>query len=407
MELIYAALAVLALFLIGERVLLWCARKRFALVIHVNGTRGKSTVTRMIHALLRHQGMEVFGKTTGSAARLLLPDGTEKSIPRFGPANIREQRNVMIMSAFRGMLTSGKRQNRALVFECNAVQEELQYISMKWLKPDITVITNVREDHVQELGNAEQAARIFAAAVPENSALVTSEGGFIDIWEAAAKQKKIRLLYVNPRKAVNSAFPENTACVLGIADCLGIDRDAALKSIRYFRPDAGAFAVYSWKNVKSKEAVPKTEILEQPPRQVFFADARAANDTESTSRLSAAALRIIKPGDAWRILLLINREDRPDRSELFTRYIIQRNKESCFDEYLCFGHAPLSFRATMKREKINCGVLRSVNDLERILTQISGQTVYIFGVGNFGGKGHELTQWLKTKRRQDDFRIQI
>jgi poly-gamma-glutamate synthase PgsB/CapB len=263
---------------------------------------------------------------------------------------------------------------------------------MKWLKPDITVITNVREDHVQELGKAEQAAQIFAAAIPENSALVTSEGNFLDIWEGVAEQKNLRLHYVDPLDTGDCAFPENTACVLGIADCLEIDRTEALKSIADYKPDAGAFAVYSWKDGF---------------RSVFFADARAANDIESTNLLSARALRIIKPAaDVKHILLLINREDRPERSELFMQFIINQNRESCFNEYLCLGHVPLSFRNTIKREGIKYRTLRNIKDLETVFTETQEHTIYIFGMGNFGGKGKLLTQWLETKRQSPLFTVQ-
>ena len=400
MGLVFAAVTCFVFFLLAERVLLQYARKQFSLVIYINGTRGKSTVTRMIHALLRYRGMEVFGKTTGSAARLLLPDGTEKPILRFGPANIREQRNVMLMSAFCGKRQSLKnfkslfarvrQNNRALVFECNAVQEELQYISAKWLKPDITVITNVREDHTHELGSTEQAARIFAAAVPENSTLVTSDGNFMDTWKAAAQQKNLRLHYVDPDEAGDCAFPENAACVLAVADCFEINRAEALASAAAYKPDAGAFAVYSWNDGS---------------RHIFFADARAANDTESTSNLSAVTLQTInQAANARRILLLINREDRPDRTELFMRYITSRHKELCFDDYLCLGHIPLSFRTAMKQEAVNCKILNNIKNLESVLTESSEQPVCIFAVGNFGGKGKLITHWLETKRRRPEFR---
>jgi poly-gamma-glutamate synthase PgsB/CapB len=261
---------------------------------------------------------------------------------------------------------------------------------MRWLKPDITVITNVREDHVSELGKAEQAARIFAAAIPQSTALATSEAGFMDVWEAAAKQKKLRLCYVDPREAGDCAFPENAACVLGIADCLVIDRTRALEAITDYRQDAGAFGVYSWKANSSL---------------VFFADARAANDIESTNRLSEAALQTIKPDtNPRRILLLINREDRPDRSLLFMQFIVNHHKELNYDQYLCLGHAPLVFRNAMKREGINYRTLRRIEDLERVLEEVHGQVIYIFAMGNYGGKGLYITQWLETKRQEPDFR---
>jgi len=393
MPLLYAAIIGFVFFLLSERILLWYARKQFALVIHVNGTRGKSTVTRMIYTMLRCQGMEVLGKTTGSAARLLLPNGTEQPVLRFGPANIREQRNIMIKYALKGIFT--KKQNKALVFECNAVQEELQYISMKWLKPDITVITNAREDHAFELGNAEQAALVFAAAIPKNSALATSDSKFMTIWEEAAEQKNLRLWYVAPQEAEGCLLPENVACVLAVADCLGINRVEAFESIALHKPDAGAFGVYTWKN---------------NPHRVYFADARAANDVESTSRLFSTTQQIIAaqqtltpPPDIWRILLLINREDRPDRSELFMRYIINQHKELYFDEYLCLGHTPVFFRMVMKQNKVNYRVLRDIKHFESIMAE-SRKAIYIFAVGNFGGKGKLVTNWLEAKKHEPDFK---
>ena len=377
-------------FLFAERALLWYARKRYTLVIHVNGTRGKSTVTRMIHALLRRQGMEVFGKTTGSAARLLLPRGTERPVRRLGPANVREQRNMMILGAFSGKRASPESAKTALVFECNAIQGELQNISMRLLKPDITVITNVREDHVREQGKAEEAAETFAQAIPRNSALVTSEKNFMGIWEAAAKQKKLSFWYVDPAEAGEILFPENIACVLGVADCLGIERTRALKAIADYAPDTGTFGVYAW-NAGS--------------HSVFFADARAANDIESTSRLLETAFRAIKPGtNVSRVLLLISREDRPDRTWDFMQYLIRQNKESHFNRYLCLGYAPLSFKRMLKHEGVNCSILRRMEDLEDALEEIPEQMVYIFGVGNYCGPGMQITRWLETKRRQPDFR---
>ena len=48
--------------------------KRIPIRIHVNGTRGKSTTTRLIAGGLREAGFKVLAKTTGSAARLILED---------------------------------------------------------------------------------------------------------------------------------------------------------------------------------------------------------------------------------------------------------------------------------------------------------------------------------------------
>src|SRR5687768_2797499 len=45
--------------------------------VHVNGTRGKSSVTRLIAAGLREGGIVTCAKTTGTLARLIHPHGVE------------------------------------------------------------------------------------------------------------------------------------------------------------------------------------------------------------------------------------------------------------------------------------------------------------------------------------------
>ena len=52
--------------------------------VHVNGTRGKSSVTKAIAALFRELGKKAVGKTTGTLPVVIEPDGTERRIGRRG-----------------------------------------------------------------------------------------------------------------------------------------------------------------------------------------------------------------------------------------------------------------------------------------------------------------------------------
>ncbi len=66
----------------------WAHRRalnRIPIRIHVNGTRGKSSVTRLIAAGLRAGGIRTCAKTTGTLPRMIMPDGTE--YPVFRPAS--------------------------------------------------------------------------------------------------------------------------------------------------------------------------------------------------------------------------------------------------------------------------------------------------------------------------------
>ena len=99
-ELLIVGLA--AIYMAGlsfERIQAIKDRKKLKHVIYVNGTRGKSTVTRLIAAGLRHQGMRVVCKTTGTVPVVFHADGKEELIRRNGPANIREQLSILHLAA--------------------------------------------------------------------------------------------------------------------------------------------------------------------------------------------------------------------------------------------------------------------------------------------------------------------
>ena len=121
-------------------------RKKLQHVIYVNGTRGKSTVSRLIAAGLAAGGYRVMCKTTGTLPLCLHPDGREEEIRRRGPANIREQLKYLHAAA--------EEKADILVIECMALQPEYQRVSARnMLRNDIGVITNARLDHMDAGGD--------------------------------------------------------------------------------------------------------------------------------------------------------------------------------------------------------------------------------------------------------------
>ena len=73
-------------------------RRRLAKIpirIHVNGTRGKSSVTRLIAAGLRESGLVTCAKTTGTLPRMILPSGLEYPVFRPSHANVIEQIRIV------------------------------------------------------------------------------------------------------------------------------------------------------------------------------------------------------------------------------------------------------------------------------------------------------------------------
>ena len=136
------ALAALAGCILSLALAAWRHRRHLRAVpvrIHVAGTRGKSTTTRLIAAGLRAGGRRVLAKTTGSQPRVILPDGSEQAWPRRGPASVREQARLLARAA--------KLRADTVVVECMAIRPEFVFASERHLiAATTTVITNTRAE---------------------------------------------------------------------------------------------------------------------------------------------------------------------------------------------------------------------------------------------------------------------
>jgi len=113
--------------------------KSIPIRIHVNGTRGKSSVTRLIAGALREHGIKTYAKTTGTLPRTIMADGREYPIYRPARANIIEQLRIVSLAAYNNA--------DALVVECMALQPFLQSLTeLKFIKATHGVLTSARAD---------------------------------------------------------------------------------------------------------------------------------------------------------------------------------------------------------------------------------------------------------------------
>src|SRR5512135_1065855 len=192
--LLFIALVLLALGLL-EVARVRRARSGIPIRIHVNGTRGKSSVVRLIAGGLRESGIRTCAKTTGTLARMILPDASEYPVFRPGGANVIEQ--VRIVSA------AASYDAQAIVVECMALQPQLQYLcESRFLKATHGVITNARADHLDVMGPEEKdVALALAGSTPLKAKLFTAENRHLPVFEYATRDRQTKLLAVTPEEA--------------------------------------------------------------------------------------------------------------------------------------------------------------------------------------------------------------
>ncbi|MCJ8268624.1 MAG: poly-gamma-glutamate synthase PgsB, partial [Psychrosphaera sp.] len=199
--------------------------------IHVNGTRGKSSIARLLAAGLRQSGLKVICKTTGSEAKLVLDDKNELPILRGATPNIIEQCKVAEYASKAGA--------DVLVIECMALKPELQaYSELKLIRSTHGVITNCGPDHLDVMGPTElDVAQALAGTVPVNGLLYTNEKQYLNVLEHAAADRNAQMVAIPASQTVSDdemaqfsyiEHKENVALALKLCADLGVEREVAL-----------------------------------------------------------------------------------------------------------------------------------------------------------------------------------
>lgn len=140
--------------------------KRVPIRIVVTGSRGKSSLTRLIHSGLTGGGLRAYARITGVLPRELNPQG-ERTISRHASANIRE---ILWWSS---QIPSDA---QAVVAENSAVAPHLQGYAADILAPTLIVWTNIRPDHTEVWGpGLEGAAEALFKGIPSGVPIVGGE----------------------------------------------------------------------------------------------------------------------------------------------------------------------------------------------------------------------------------------
>jgi len=381
------SLAILLLIFLVERILLSQKVREIPLRICVTGTRGKSSVTRLIAGMLTEHGLSVLAKTTGSKPVLIFPDGTEKEVPRQGKPTILEGKEILRKAV--------KLKAQAVVAEMMSIGSETIAVEAAHLyRPHILVITNTRLDHLDQMGNSREGiAGCFASAITEKSVVFVPDEGFFRIFREKAERLNSTLhsvpgdAFLSELKgqAAPSPFIRDVQLSLAVAEFLGIDSGKALAGMKTAREDFGSLRAWKFQTA-------------HPSKSCLFISAFAANDPESTASV-LDYLRKRKVLEGKRLVALVNfRSDRGDRTLQWLK-ALQEGFLSSFDRaVLCGGHSRLVERRMKKNDGFTEFVMGSGRFPSEILEEVGcpGEEYIVIGMGNMEGIGKEFVVHMEN-----------
>jgi gamma-polyglutamate synthase len=356
--------------------------------IHVNGTRGKSSVTRLIAAGLRAGGIRTCAKTTGTTARFILPDARELPIYRPAGANIIEQKRIVAVAA--------AHEAEALVIECMALQPLLQSLSeLELVRATHGVITNARPDHLDVMGpDAERVAHALAGTTPARGKLFTAEKARIEVFRRAASDRQSVLVEAPPLEELvddrdealaGFAYTEhadNVALALAVCADLGVKPRVALEGMWAGRPDPGAMT---------------ERHLDFFGRSIVFVNGFAANDPVSTEQIWRMALD--RHDHERRIAIFNCRADRPERSAELGRAFVEWEPP---DHVVLMGSGTFLFAESAVKAGFDAAKIDFAEGLgaegvfERVVA-LAGPRALVMGMGNTAGAGLELVEYFSNR----------
>jgi poly-gamma-glutamate synthase PgsB/CapB len=348
--------------------------------IAVTGTRGKSSVTRLLASVLREHGHRVLAKTTGSQALVLLPDGGQVELDRSVTPSILEQKQWIRKAA--------RLKADCLVAEVMSLRAENHYVeSHHSLRPNVVAITNVRRDHTEIMGETEdEIASVLCLDICEQSTVFVPEHGNRTAFRAEAARRGARLLAVPAGSSTSLLaeapdlgrleFAENLELVEAVATHLGVRRDQIIAGIRNARHDVGRLKI--WRYHPGHDS-----------RTCYLVNAFAANDPESTLQVLNKVAETI-PSAAGNIVGILNlRSDRLPRTLQWIS-ALRDGALNLFQRLFVTGDCS----AYVRRRLPGAQALKAGSPLEmtRVVCAQARGDALIFGFGNVKGAGRLLAE---------------
>lgn len=342
------------------------ALKKIPVIIHVNGIRGKSAVCRLIDAGLRNCGMKVFTKTTGTLPVYIDAKAEEHRVRRLGRTTIREQLRIIQIAS--------REEPDVLILECMAIDPRLQKVLQdKIVKSSISVITNVRRDHLKEMGpELVDVARSLGNTTPHNGVLILGEDKFKDEFEKLCSEKNSQLKIAKKLvEKIEIDFPENIGVALEVCESLELDREKFIYGMKNnYIEDFGKFKIFK---------------VETENKNLLVADGLAANDADSIGKI----FKFLKEKNKDISILINNRKDRMERGF----EMIQWAQNNEIKKVILTGE-----NIPMLKRKIQ-GTFEQViveNETDKITSHLDNGEV-LFMIGNVKGNGEKIINMLRRE----------
>jgi poly-gamma-glutamate synthase PgsB/CapB len=373
-------LAIVLLYLCIEKVRLSKAAKAIGRRFHVNGTRGKSSVTSYIAAGLRGSNLRTFAKITGIIPTIIHPDGTEEEIRRKGPARVHEQ--------FAMLKKAHKENCECIVLECMSLHPENQRVESLALHPSVYVITNIGEDHFEEMGKTvEERVASICGAIPKNGTVVTIKDDNFSLISEWVKKKNAKLIeaknFIGDGKLPDGIFAQNINLALTAIETSGLEITAAKTAILDY---------------VAKQKLLLTNI-HNGEKEFFFLNGFAVNDPPSADSFISAWLN--KLNDDMDVYIILNtRSDRPERTKLFCSWLAKKTDTA--GVLLTGNHRKAALRMFHSKslQLFPCSSAGEVIAKMDSIVFSSDKKCLFIGIGNIADTGFEIINELDNRNNK-------
>jgi poly-gamma-glutamate synthase PgsB/CapB len=256
------------------------------------------------------------------------------------------------------------------------------------LFPQIVVITNVRLDHLADIGTSlDEASRAFAQGVPRDSRVFLLPEDSPPALLAGLARRGVPVVGCSAldvdeafRKLPYLEWKGNLQLALAVCEALGVPRDVALSGMRTVRPDFGSLK--AWRIEAGN-----------PPRAWVVVNAFAANEPESTLAAIEKARERWDLGGQPLVGLLNLRSDRADRTDQWCRELAKTRP--AFDRLFVTGGGTAA--ALLRLRRTYAGSVAGLRNRrpEGVLEEIAAVEPdggALLGFGNIAGAGGALVE---------------